>query len=204
MSPTNLARLLGFLFIVVATFLSTVYIPYLERQLSEIESNVTIFEVDRTMEMMIISQLKEDFTRRRIELLESNLTGRLGDKKTQNVLLERAIMQTVDLAERWSTVFAGDNYNLLVNETRNEIKKIGSDEKLTLREKFDAVENVLNQVKQDFSKRLNDVQNKWHAEKESLKNQKEKRARWYGWFSLLQIFGLLFFSGAEIVDKFKK
>ena len=108
MSPTNLARLLGFISIVVATFLSTVYIPSLNRDISEIEAKVSKFELDRQMEIHVVAGLKGDFTRRRIELFEANMSGRMGDKRAQNELLLRSIRQTARLAEGYSGVFAGD------------------------------------------------------------------------------------------------
>lgn len=197
-------KLFGFLLIVVATFIATVEIPALDKEISSSNEDISKFKESRVVTALCMLNYGELFTRRRIELFEANqtiLTGK--DKKSVNELRTRALNQTIILARLWASLMGGDEANARSQDTDKKIQEIAADKNINIVEKLGKVEQIWKENQAAASKRLEIAHERYSTHKTIKKNLEKVRAGWAKGFAWLQIIGLILFSGAEIIDKFK-
>ena len=199
-TAVNVVKLLGFLFVVIATFLSTVRIPAIDRKVSEREKAIDKFNYSRIMVGICKLDYGEHFTQRRIDLFEANqMVGISKEKQGVKKLRERVLKNTAELARCWASFWGGEDASATLENTNANLDKILSDESMTVEAKITEVEKLWTDNQDKASSRLRDAHKKFKSNKRVKKDLEDERLFWFRFFIWLQISGLILFSGAEII-----
>lgn len=196
-------KLFGFLLIIVATFIATVKVPALDKKISSSNEDISKFKESRFMTALCMLHYGEQFTRRRIELFEANQITLAGKgKESVNELRKRALNQTIALAQQWASLMGGDEADVRKEDTDEKLREI-VDQNTTIEDKLAKAEEIWKENQAAASKRLDVAHEKYRKHKTVKENLERVRSGWAKGFAWLQIIGLILFSGAEIIDKFK-
>jgi len=201
MNVKDWIKLIGFLFVIAATVLITVYIPHLDNLISNSADTAENFKESRLMTAITILHYDEQLTRRHIELSDAFQHRRAGDKKSWNLMMSRASNTTANIAQQWCSVFSGGEKDLIRVDIDKEIKKIAENKNLSVVQQYDKVNKIMIDARREASERLDEAQNDWNLIRRNLRKLQNKKNSWYIIFCLLQITGLILFSGAEIFEK---
>jgi hypothetical protein len=198
-------KIIGFLLVVSATFIATVVVPKLDKEISAIDDEILSFKDSRIMTTLAMLSYGEQFTRRRIELFEANQFILLkNDKKAAEEIRKRALNQTIDLAKQWAYLHGGRDAESLREKTEEKIKVILDDNSLDVSNKLDAVEKIWKENQVVASERIAQAHKEWHDNEDKMKQLMSNSKWWTRLFAWLQILGLILFSGAEVFDKLIK
>lgn len=191
-------KLLGFLLVVVATFISTVIIPKRDKEITERKEKIERFDYSRIMTAMCKLDYGEHFTKRRIELLERNQMIIHGvDNAKIKELNRRLLYDTVQLAISWGSLLGREESENI----KNRVDEIVSNKKMSYVSRIDEVEKVWRENQEAVSKKLEESHVR-NTENKTLKSEYEtSKLLWSKCFVWLQILGLILFSGAEIIGK---
>ena len=198
-------KIIGFLLVVGATFIATVLVPKLDKEISAIDDEILSFKDSRVMTTLATLSYGEQFTRRRIELFEANQFILLkNDKKAAEEIRKRALNQTIDLAKQWAYLHGGRDAESLRKKTEEKIKVILDDNSLDVSNKLDSVEKIWKENQVAASERIAQAHKEWHDNEDKMKQLMSNSKWWTRLFAWLQILGLILFSGAEVFDKLIK
>ncbi len=198
-------KIIGFLLVVGATFIATVVVPKLDKEISAIDNEILSFKDSRVMTTLATLSYGEQFTRRRIELFEANQFILLNnDKKAAEEIRKRALNQTIDLANQWAYLHGGRDAESLREKTEEKIKVILDDNSLDVSNKLNGVEKIWKENQVAASQRVAQAHKEWHDNEDIMKQLMSNSKWWTRLFAWLQILGLILFSGAEVFDKLIK
>jgi hypothetical protein len=198
-------KLIGFMLVVVATIISTVIIPSIDEELSELNKEIFHFKDSRILAGISMLHYGGQRIFRRIELFEANqLIIAKQDKQSVNELRKRALEQTARMAGEWATLLGGDEAEIVKKETETQINEIIENENLTFNDKLTKVEEIWTDNITKASERLKKAHEKYHQHKSLKENIGKNKSIWTKGFAWLQILGLILFSGAEIIGKLFK
>jgi len=189
-------KLLGFLLVVVATYISTVRIPKIDKEITERKEEIERFDYSRIMTVMCKLDYGEHFTKRRIELFERNQMIIHGvDNAKIKELNRRLLHDTVQLAISWGSLLGRE----ASKNIKNRVDDILSNKKMSYVSRIDEVEKVWRENQKAVGKKLEQSHVR-NTENKTLKSEYEaSRLLWSKCFVWLQILGLILFSGAEII-----
>ncbi len=192
--------LIGYLFIIIATYLMTIEIPSLENNI--LESDAVIKRIDDKLlrGLIIHSDLKISEIKKRINIQELNsfILQNVGIVE-QEELKGRITVSLYDLIKMFSTLFIMDE--LAVADSVIIIK---ADEVFQEQESFEEkkgkLEGLLLECKYNIDTRLSSIQEKRKEEIEQRKIFKNKKENIYGLFIWFQIIGLILLSFTGILE----
>jgi len=193
--------LIGYILLIIATYLATVKIPELEKEISDI--NLVVKRIDDKILRGII--LNSDYNisaiRKRINILELNNLA-LHDVGTneQDVLKKRIINTLYDLIKMYSNLFTMDE---IAVESKDIEKR--SDDIINKQEPFDIMkeklEDLLKECKSVAGNRLVNIQEKRKKKIDKIISLEDSRDRYSNIFIWLQIMGLVLLSFSGIMEK---
>ena len=196
------AKLIGFLFVAVATIISTVKIPSIDEKLSKLNKEIFDFKDGRILGGISMLHYGGQRIFRRIELFEANqLILSKQDKQKINELRKRALEQTARMAGEWATLFGGDEAEKIKEESKKQINEVVYNENLSFDDKLTQVEKIWTNNIAQASQRLKVAHEKYHQHNSMKEDIERDKLLWAKGFAWLQILGLILFSGAEIVGK---
>jgi hypothetical protein len=202
LSLVDLAKLIGFLLVVVATVISTVVIPSKDEELSKLDKEILDFKDSRALGAISMLHYGGQRVFRRIELFEANqLVTSSQDKQSIGELRSRALTQTATMAGEWATLFGGDEAERTREESEKRIGQIISDNNLTFGDKLSQVEAIWMDNIGKASQRLRAAHEEYNKHKVKKAEIEKGRLLWASVFAWLQISGLVLFSGAEVFGK---
>jgi len=197
------AKLIGFVLVVFATFISTVKIPAIDKRISGLEEAIAKFRDNRILVGLSKLDQEAHIIQKNMLLSEANQVIYTRGLKEQvetispeeriKALRQEALNKTIGLAE-WTAINRQEY-------TRKRISKILANETLTTRDKIRKVETIVDENRAIESKRLEGRHRERNKNKNNKANLEISRSRWANCFAWLQITGLIMFSGAEVIDK---
>lgn len=198
----DIMKLIGFLFMIVATIISIVTIPSFDKRIAKLNSDIDSFKDSRIMTSTCLLAYKQDFVKRRIELFERNqLILHGSSQEAINEIEKRTLDDTIKLAQQYAVLLGEDQADQFLKDTNEKINQVVRNEKRSLVEKIDLVEKIWKDNINAASIRNKERHAKW-KENETAKTNLEKRRNYLnGWFIACQLSGLILFTGAEVLSK---
>lgn len=201
MNYVILARVIASLFLIAATYIATVSIPYKDQEINKENNEIEKFKDNRVLGAISMLHADSLSMKKRIDLFEANLNS---DRERQVELRQQALERTITQIRNWASFFSkGDESDTFVN-AENKISTIISNKKLSVEKKIENAEIIMNEVFNSARVRLENahkIRNEHIEKKEQLDN---KRSFLNNWFVRLQILGLILLSSVEIFDKLRK
>jgi len=191
-------RLLGFLFIIAATFIITVVIPPIDRKTENILNEIEIFNSGRVFAGIIVLRINHLETRKQLDLFQSNL---IKDQRLKKSYLQKALNRTVTEIKHWANFYIAGDKSIPKN-IETELSKIVDDKSTDMDTKFTEVENLLGIAQQDAFERLRKAHEERDEKKSNLNKFNENLSIWNSIFVWFQIIGLILFTGSETIEKF--
>lgn len=196
------AKLIGFLFVVVATIISTVKMRSIDEELSNLNKEIFDFKDARTMAGISMLHYGAQRIFRRIELFEANqLIIAEQDKQSINELRKRVFQQTARMAGEWAAFFSKEEAEIMEKETKKRIIEIANNKNLTFADKLAEIEKIWTDNIAKATERFKTAQEEFHQHNAMKEDVERNKSRWAKAFAWLQIGGLILFSGAEIIGK---
>lgn len=196
-------KLLGFVSIIGATFISMFTIRNIDRKISECD-RLGIRYKDEHIQAILCkldySQLSSD---RQIYLMHANLlvASKLDkDGKGIGEMRERAFKIGIRLANCWSK-FLSNYGNSNIEVDQKKIFKIIHDRNMTYNKKDKKICHVVKINQHRAIKRGNNLRLQIQNNMSMKYNLEKNKSFWYFFFLLFQMAGLLLFTGSEILEK---
>ena len=205
MSLNNIIRLkiVGFIFIIVATIVATVIIPKNDACIDKIDDRIDDFKESRILTVICGISYDIKFTQRRIELFEANENvSRKNNDSSIKILRERALENTIGMAKAWASLLGREQKEVELAKLDKEIEKIINDKSKNINKKIEAVEKIYQREEELASARLKKAHEKYYEDKQEKQKKEDINRRWNSFFILFQILGLMILSICEILDKF--
>lgn len=209
-------KILGSILIIFATFIATVVIIGIEKQISNAEEEITNFHDSRILTMMgILSyegrdillavqdvqynqlnyllELKQEISDKEKHKEELSKLEKI-TQETQEIILHNNIF----LAILWSTLLSENELDK--SKTKEAADKIRTDKNLTMTQKIEKIREIQNENQKVFGGRLAKIQEKWLENLDIKKRLDKTKSFWHGFFMWMQIGGLSMLAIAEAIE----
>jgi len=190
-------KLIGFFSLILATLIATVIIPAIDNKISKAKEAIAEFRDYRILTALCKLDNQAHLSQRMAILSEANQVAYIsGSKQRINELRQKALNKTIGLAE-WTNIKNKE-------DTKKKISEICDNGKLTTEKKIEEVEKIVNDNLAVESEKLKIKHKERNMNKVIKANLENYESFWNKWFAVLQISGLILFSGAETIDKLTK
>lgn len=198
------SALIGYLLMIIATYLATVSIPALDDKISDINQFEERIDDKIFRGLMFYLDYKQTELKNRINHLERNGFITRNIQNSERLKLENRILNTqYFLIEMWSKLFVLDEIALedkdIINNTDEIIKKRKSFNDINLQ-----LQELLVKSKMKAEKRLNVIQEKMKEEKNKREEIKHNKDFYRSIFNWSQIIGLILLSFSGVLEKTSK
>jgi len=210
-------KIFGSLLIISATFISTIAIIHIEKQISIKDEEIENFHDTRILTTLgilsyesrdvllgvqdveyyqmlnYLNALKEglsDEEKRKEEINKLQKTM----QETQQIILDNNIF----LARQWATLLSKDRKDEQV--TRDITDKIRNDKNLSILQKIEKIRDIQDKNQKVFGDRLSEIHKTWSRNLEERRKLEAHKSLWYVIFVWMQIGGLSALAIAESIE----
>lgn len=205
-------KLIGALLIIYATYIMTVRIMNIDKEISVANENIAGFFDSRILTVLAIMNYEDRYFEYKMDIFENNrmLTyiQELREKKaSQDEIKEResyikdisdgALFQLASLTKRWGLMLT--KIEDINQKKENEIDKILASN-LTNEKKVGQIYDILEKNQQQAGERLNEMHKQWAKNKDKKNMLETTRNLWNRIFIWCQIVGLILIAGFETLE----
>ena len=188
------------IFLLLATYISTVQIPVFQKMIDSQESAIMSLRHRVTKDLVQGLYISEIYADRRIDLVDIRLERMMAKDKSklEQKLLEDILNKTVEQIQKWDSLFIIEGKK----PTRTPIPVFN--EGATIEEKILKTDNSLTESRLNAYSRLEEIINKIQACNQRSEDYKIAVDKKQGLFRCYQVWGLIFLAVAITLESCKK
>jgi len=188
---------IGFIFIVIATIMSTIILPNLDTKITSLEKEINDFN-DQVLKN-VLAWVQYTSIENRIEIL--CLRSDLIEEYKKDTLLQIIFYQSAILTKAYSGWWSsGEEQKKLMKNAEEKIKEIKNSSN-TNEVKMQKIMSLLEVERNDSFIRMNDFQDELEKLQNMLKDKQLNRNKLHSVFALFQIIGLILIALGSIRGK---
>jgi hypothetical protein len=188
---------IGFIFIIIATIMSTIILPNLDTKITSLEKEINDFN-DQVLKN-VLAWVQYTSIENRIEIL--CLRSDLIEEYKKDTLLQKIFYQSAILTKAYSGWWSsGEEQKKLMKNAEEKIKGIKNSSN-TNEVRMQKIMSLLEVERNDSFIRMNDFQDELEKLQNMLKDKQLNRNKLHSVFALFQIIGLILIALGSIRGK---
>ncbi len=196
-----IVKLVGLLFIIIATYIATVKLPSINRLIQNESDNIDQFKDNRILAAISTSRASDLGLSARLNIMEANIVGYTNQKKESEIALRHEALEDLFAEiQNWCLLFTKGNLSDVFQDAKREAEKINSGD-TTIEHKFKRMVDLLNTVRNAAFQRIDEAHVKRDIHKAQKSNIENRRLVWNNVFIWFQISGLCVIAGSEVIEK---